>query len=63
MTRDAPRRDRTGDIPTDPDHDPRCDGHGWIDRDADQPVPCLDCRPHLRKIVHRRTGARHTEDQ
>ena len=24
----------------------RCDG-GWIDRDADKPVPCLVCKPHL----------------
>jgi hypothetical protein len=36
--------DRTGE-PVEPDeHD--CQG-GWIDRDADHPVPCLVCRPHL----------------
>lgn len=27
-------------------HDPRC-RKGWIDRDGDQPVPCLVCKPHL----------------
>jgi hypothetical protein len=26
--------------------DHRCRG-GWLDRDADQPRPCLVCRPHL----------------
>lgn len=55
MTHDAPRLDRTGDQPTEPTHDPRCHD-GWIDRDADHPVPCLDCRPHLAKVVQRRTG-------
>lgn len=23
-----------------------CD-NGWVDRDADHPIPCLHCRPHL----------------
>jgi hypothetical protein len=36
--------DRTGD-PID-DEPCGCDG-GWIDRDADHPVPCITCRPHL----------------
>lgn len=40
------RRDRTGEPePTETEH--RCD-HGWIDADADQPRPCLHCRPWLR---------------
>ena len=52
-------RDRTGDVidddwPAVPAHDPRCDGHGWIDRDADPAIPCLDCKPHLRPAVRRR---------
>jgi hypothetical protein len=50
MTRDEPRHDRTGDVADTPEHDPRCKD-GWIDRDADRPVPCLDCRPHLRPVV------------
>jgi hypothetical protein len=56
------RHDRTGeeilevadewpDIPT---HDPRCDGTGWIDRDADPAIACLDCKPWLRKDELRR---------
>jgi hypothetical protein len=28
------------------EHDPRC-RKGWIDRDSDQPIPCLVCKPHL----------------
>lgn len=45
--------------PDDPDatpvefHDPRC-RNGWIDRDADHPVPCLKCRPNLAPEVRRR---------
>lgn len=43
--------DRTGEPIDEPEqeplHDPRCDGHGWVDRDAEPAVPCLDCRPHL----------------
>jgi hypothetical protein len=49
--------DRTGE-PIEPDEEPehRCD-HGWIDRDADHPVPCLVCRPHLEPAErHRRAG-------
>jgi hypothetical protein len=34
------------DGPSEPLHDLRC-RNGWIDRDADVPVPCLICRPHL----------------
>jgi hypothetical protein len=30
----------------DPPHDPRC-RKGWLDADADNPVPCLVCKPHL----------------
>lgn len=28
---------------------------GWIDRDGDPPVPCLQCKPHLApgRRVHR----------
>lgn len=50
------RRDRYGEPLDDndrQDHDAvvvelphRCDD-GWLDRDADHPVPCLRCRPHL----------------
>ena len=59
MTQDAPRLDRTGDIPVVPDHDPRCED-GWIDRDSDPAIPCLTCRPNLAKYLQRRR--RHTED-
>lgn len=53
--------DRTGeeiDLDDRPDelepaHDRRCRG-GWIDRDADTPVPCLVCKPHLDPAVRRR---------
>lgn len=46
--------DRYGDLiedQADPDRndaEPRhdCDD-GWIDRDVDNPLPCLVCRPHL----------------
>lgn len=41
------RRDRTGELPViGPDEPCGCDG-GWIDRDADQPIACTRCRPHL----------------
>lgn len=54
--------DRTGEEilevsdewPAIPDHDPRCDGTGWIDRDAIPAIPCLDCKPHLRPTELRR---------
>lgn len=36
-------------------HDPRCDGHGWVDRNSDHPKPCLDCKPHLAPAVLRRS--------
>jgi hypothetical protein len=47
--------DRTGEpVDTDPPepeleppHDPRC-RNGWIDRDADKPVACTDCKPWLK---------------
>lgn len=34
------------------EHKARCSG--WIDRDADQPKPCLRCRPHLAPEERRR---------
>lgn len=34
-------------------HDPRC-RKGWIDRDADNPVPCLKCKPNLAPEIRRR---------
>ncbi|WP_158840947.1 hypothetical protein [Saccharothrix deserti] len=54
------RRDRYGERVDDHDDQPdtnrpqqaaqppphHCDT-GWIDRNADKPVPCLICRPHL----------------
>jgi hypothetical protein len=43
--------DRTGE-PVD-DEPCGCDG-GWIDRDAEHPVPCLVCRPHLAPAQRRR---------
>ncbi|MBP2341057.1 hypothetical protein JOF41_007311 [Saccharothrix coeruleofusca] len=30
--------------------------NGWIDRDADQPVPCLLCKPHLDPAKRVRLG-------
>lgn len=38
------RHDRTGDEIEPDEHD--CD-HGFIDRDADNPRPCLICKPWL----------------
>ena len=41
------RRDRTGEpIETDDEDDDqhRCQ-NGWIDRNADRPVPCPECKP------------------
>lgn len=33
-------------------HDPRCRS-GWLGEDIDgRPIPCLRCRPHLRKPAH-----------
>lgn len=49
-------KDRTGDDIHVPAHDPRCDGTGWIDRDADPAVPCLDCKPHLARLRRRAHG-------
>ncbi|MFE3081807.1 hypothetical protein [Nocardia tengchongensis] len=52
-------RDRTGEeVDEQPaPHDPRCDGSGWIDRDADNPVPCLVCKDHLLPKSGRRQRA------
>lgn len=41
MTAEDWRVARTTDPPA---HE--CDD-GWLDRDADQPKPCLRCKPHL----------------
>lgn len=49
----AMRRDRYGepidpeDLDEQPVHPYRCRRSGWIDRDADHPIPCLVCKPHL----------------
>jgi hypothetical protein len=44
------RRDRTGELinveDLEPDWRHRCRG-GWVDPDADLPVPCRLCRPWL----------------
>lgn len=56
----AMRHDRTGELVEDEDtpvvaQSHRCRG-GWIDRDADNPVPCLQCRPWLaRTNIEERT--------
>lgn len=46
----AVRHDRYGepieDDDTETDQPHRC-RRGWIDRNADHPVPCLVCKPHL----------------
>lgn len=47
--------DRTGDQIDAPEaprwHDPRC-RNGWLGDDLDgRPVPCLQCRPHLRQTA------------
>lgn len=51
--------DRTGEeVDEQPvEHDPRCDGSGWIDRDSDHPKPCLKCKEHLRPKFERRHHA------
>lgn len=54
--------DRTGDEidpdadPGPPEHDPRCDGQGWLgdSRDTDNPIPCPTCRPKAAQAVARR---------
>lgn len=49
--------DRTGEPLDDtppPDHDPRC-VDGWIDNDHIPAIPCLTCKPHLARVVHRHT--------
>lgn len=34
-----------------PDHDPRC-RKGFLGEELDgRPIPCLQCRPHLRKTA------------
>ncbi len=37
---------------TDEEHRKRC--RGWLDRNADHPVPCLRCKPHLDPETRRR---------
>ncbi|MFE2998699.1 hypothetical protein ACFXG4_27315 [Nocardia sp. NPDC059246] len=51
-------RDRTGDELDEAPapHDPRCVDK-WIDRDGDNPQPCLTCKPHLRPKFERRHHA------
>lgn len=48
------RHDRYGEPidPEDVDDQPthRC-RRGWIDRNADHPVPCLVCKPHLARTT------------
>ncbi len=47
------RLDRYGE-PIDPeavDEQPHRCRRGWIDRDADHPVPCLVCKPHLARTI------------
>lgn len=53
--------DRTGALPEDQpaeafEHDPRCDGQGWIgdSRDTEHPIPCPTCRPKAAQAVARR---------
>ncbi len=52
------RHDRTGELIEDDDTEPArphprgCTG--WIDRNADRPVPCLVCKPHLAPTVKKR---------
>lgn len=45
------RHDRTGELIEDDDEAETARPHrcrrGWIDRNADHPVPCLVCKPHL----------------
>lgn len=36
-------------------HDQRC-VDGWINRDSVPAVPCLQCKPHLTRVVRRRHG-------
>ena len=61
MTTEAPRRalPRSDDDPTSRGLVPvghHCED-GWLGRDAqERPVPCLVCRPHLRRNVDMRTG-------
>ncbi|TWE22884.1 hypothetical protein FHX69_4140 [Prauserella muralis] len=48
MTRDHPRRDRTGEPIDEPEpHDPRCHD-GWINRDSTPARPCYHCKPWTR---------------
>lgn len=52
--------DRYGDLIEDDDAEAnrphRCH-RGWIDRDADKPVPCLVCKPHLARVIEEREEA------
>ncbi|MFE3229312.1 hypothetical protein [Nocardia sp. NPDC059228] len=50
------RRDRTGDEVDEEPVEHVCDD-GWVDRDADNPQPCLKCKKHLRPKFERRHHA------
>lgn len=57
----AVRHDRTGELVEDDDTPVVAQLHrcrrGWIDPDADHPVPCLICKPHLaRTNTEKRTS-------
>lgn len=53
------RHDRTGEVIEDDDDTQTVRPHrcrnGWINRDADNPVPCLVCKPHLARARTHRT--------
>ena len=53
------RRGIDGEIPEQRDDEPCGCDHGWLDRDADRPVPCTRCRPHLARRALERQA--HTE--
>lgn len=50
------RHDRTGEVIE--DEPCGCDG-GWIDRDADKPIPCTTCKPHLSRAALERAAHGH----
>jgi hypothetical protein len=45
------RLDRTGEAI---DEEPHVCDRGWVDRNAEHPVPCLECKPHLAPEQRRR---------
>lgn len=55
------RHDRYGEPIEEDDEDTegarphRC-RRGWIDRNADHPVPCLVCKPHLARAANELTS-------